>query len=112
MTLKLNVLITISAKGKTFSVWSDALKELPWINLHEGHGSNLSEAIDDFYMSLPDKIIIDDDINFTLQLQNDSDYRSLLNAPRGLLPAKFFGRGLIQSDKDVFEFQTAYIYTI
>jgi hypothetical protein len=63
MTLKLNVLITISAKGKTFSVWSDTLKELPWINLHEGHGSNLSEAIDDFYMSLPDKIIIDDDIN-------------------------------------------------
>ena len=53
MTLKLNVLITISAKGKTFSVWSDALKELPWINLHEGHGSNLSEAIDDFYMGLP-----------------------------------------------------------
>jgi hypothetical protein len=63
MTLKLNVLITISAEGKSFSVWSDALKELPWINMYEGHGSNLSEAIDDFYMSLPDKIIIDDDIN-------------------------------------------------
>lgn len=63
MTLKLNVLITISDNGKSFSVWSDALKELPWINLYEGHGSNLSEAIDDFYMSLPDKIIVDDDIN-------------------------------------------------
>ena len=63
MTLKLNVLITISDNGKSFSVWSDALKELPWINLYEGHGSNLSEAIDDFYMSLPDEIIVDDDIN-------------------------------------------------
>lgn len=31
--------------------------------MYEGHGSNLSEAIDDFYMSLPDKIIVDDDIN-------------------------------------------------
>lgn len=63
MTLKLNVLITISDNYKTFSVWSDSLKELPWINLYEGHGTNLSEAIDDFYMSLPASIHVEDDIN-------------------------------------------------
>lgn len=46
----------------------------------------------------------------SLQLPNESDYRSVLNAPRGLFPAKYFGRGLIQRDDEVFEFQTAYIY--
>lgn len=45
-----------------------------------------------------------------LQLPNESDYRSVLNAPRGLFPAKYFGRGLIQKEADAFEFQTAYIY--
>ncbi|MEG2564157.1 MAG: type VII secretion protein EssC [Bacilli bacterium] len=46
----------------------------------------------------------------TLQLAADSDYRTLLNAPRDLFPAKFFGRGLIEHNDRVVEFQTAYIY--
>lgn len=51
--------------------------------------------------------------NFTnkisLQLSNDNDYRLLINAPKNLLPTKFFGRGLTIIDSKVFEFQTAII---
>lgn len=61
MTIKLNVLITNTDKGKIFSVWSDSINELPWISLYEGHGNNLSEAVDDYYFNLPDNIVIDDE---------------------------------------------------
>lgn len=61
MTLKLNVLITITDCGKTFSVWSDSIKEIPWINLYEGHGESLCDAIDDYYLRIPEKLIIDDE---------------------------------------------------
>ncbi len=44
-----------------------------------------------------------------LQIPNEGEYRYLLNAPRGLQPAKYFGRGLIQDDKTAYEFQTAAI---
>ena len=44
-----------------------------------------------------------------LQVPNEIDYRTYLNAPKGLFPAKFFGRGLISKDKTAYEFQTAYI---
>ncbi len=43
-----------------------------------------------------------------LQLPNDEDYRNQLNAPRGLYPSKFFGRGLCILEKGMYEFQTAY----
>ena len=45
----------------------------------------------------------------SLQQSNVSDYRLLLNAPKNLLPTNYFGRGLVEIDKDVYEFQTAYI---
>ena len=76
MTLKLNVLITITDKGKIFSVWSDATNEVPWINLYEGHGNNLSEAVDDYYLNLPDSLIIDDDT-----LIHPTDLKYLLKRP-------------------------------
>lgn len=44
-----------------------------------------------------------------LQLPDNSDYRSIVNAPRGLFPAKLFGRGLIAKDDGTVEFQTANI---
>mgnify|MGYP002644801950 CR=1 FL=1 len=42
-----------------------------------------------------------------LQLANDMDYRSLINAPRGLTPAKIFGRGIVELNDTAYEFQTA-----
>lgn len=42
-----------------------------------------------------------------LQLPNDLDYRGLIKAPKGLFPAKIFGRGLIEMDDTAYEFQTA-----
>ena len=44
-----------------------------------------------------------------LQMSNESDYRLLLNAPKNLIPAKYFGRGIINIDSECYEFQTAYI---
>ncbi len=44
-----------------------------------------------------------------LKLPNDSDYREVLNSPRGLYPADKFGRGLVKIDKNAYEFQTAFI---
>ena len=45
-----------------------------------------------------------------LQMQQDGDYRTLLNAPKTLFPAKKFGRGITKIDEDgLVEFQTAYI---
>ncbi len=43
----------------------------------------------------------------SLQLASDADYRSLLNAPRGLSPAKIFGRGIAAAENTAYEFQTA-----
>jgi S-DNA-T family DNA segregation ATPase FtsK/SpoIIIE len=49
--------------------------------------------------------------NFTnkmcLQLPNDADYRSYMNAPRGLFPSRIFGRGLVFYQEAAYEFQTA-----
>lgn len=74
MTLKLNVLITITDSGRVFSVWSDCIKEVPWINLYEGHGDSLSDALEDYFLNLPANFIIDDermlhpcDINYALK---------------------------------------------
>ena len=43
-----------------------------------------------------------------LQIPNQSEYRNIMNAPKGLFPAKFFGRGLFEVDGTALEFQTAY----
>ncbi len=45
--------------------------------------------------------------NICLQIPNESDYRTIVNAPRGLFPSKFFGRGLVAKDDTAYEFQTA-----
>lgn len=44
-----------------------------------------------------------------LQIPNESEYRSIVNAPKGLTPAKMFGRGLVAMDGTAYEFQTAII---
>lgn len=43
----------------------------------------------------------------SLQLANDTDYRSLLGSPKGLSPAKVFGRGIVAMNDTGYEFQTA-----
>lgn len=45
-----------------------------------------------------------------LKMPNETDYRDLLNAPRGLTPANYFGRGIIGTQQYILEFQTALIY--
>lgn len=42
-----------------------------------------------------------------LQLPNDTDYRNIIKAPRGLFPAKIFGRGLVEMEDTAYEFQSA-----
>ncbi len=44
-----------------------------------------------------------------LQLADGSDYRGLVGAPKGLIPTKTFGRGIISKDDTGYEFQTAII---
>ena len=46
---------------------------------------------------------------FVLQMSNQTDYRSLLNAPKNLIPTKTFGRGITNIDGNSYEFQSAYI---
>lgn len=45
----------------------------------------------------------------SLQQNNSDDYRNLLNSPKGLIPKKMFGRGVVAMDSGSYEFQTAYI---
>ena len=42
-----------------------------------------------------------------LQIPNESEYRSIVSAPKGLFPSKCFGRGLVALDGGALEFQTA-----
>lgn len=44
-----------------------------------------------------------------LQMANDGDYRTLLMSAKGLIPAKYPGRGISGIDDLKYEFQTAYI---
>lgn len=46
---------------------------------------------------------------YTLQLNNEFDYRSIYGNTNGLTPSKIYGRGLFKKDS-VLEFQTAYAY--
>lgn len=45
----------------------------------------------------------------TLQQSDNSVYRSFFNAPKGLAPKRYFGRGLVRLDDTFYEFQTASI---
>lgn len=44
---------------------------------------------------------------FVLQLNDESDYMTVLGSTHGLYPSKYKGRGLVKFD-DIYEFQTAY----
>lgn len=45
-----------------------------------------------------------------MKLTEVAEYRYTLNAPYGLLPAKYFGRGIISMNNTAYEFQTAFVY--
>ena len=45
----------------------------------------------------------------SLKLNDPTEYRYLLGAPKGLIPAKYFGRGIACLENGSYEFQTAYI---
>ena len=62
MVLKLNVLVTISKESRIFSVWADNEVATPNIDIYEGHGFRLFDAIEDLYDNLPEIIFIDDEI--------------------------------------------------
>ncbi len=47
------------------------------------------------------------DTKIALKLKDSFDYRYLLNAPNGLIPASNSGRGLISFAKEIYEFQSA-----
>lgn len=61
MTVKLNVLITLSFLDKTFSVWSEPMDDLPRIELYVGNGASICDAVDDWYAQIPERIFIDDE---------------------------------------------------
>lgn len=42
-----------------------------------------------------------------LQIPDILEYKYILNAPKGLQPSKYFGRGLIKKNETAYEFQTA-----
>ncbi len=44
-----------------------------------------------------------------LKFADEDDYRFTMDAPRGLIPAKYFGRGLVKLEDKTVEFQTAYL---
>jgi len=46
---------------------------------------------------------------YSLQLNNEFDYRSIYGNTNGIVPSKIYGRGLFKKDK-VLEFQTAYAF--
>ena len=46
------------------------------------------------------------DNKISLQLPNDN-YRDILGCPRGLIPAKIYGRGIVLNKDEFYEFQTA-----
>lgn len=45
----------------------------------------------------------------SLQQKNDDLYRDLTGCKRGLVPKKYFGRGIVAKNKTGYEFQSAYI---
>lgn len=44
-----------------------------------------------------------------LKFANDDEYRYVMDAPRGLIPSKYFGRGLVKLEDKTLEFQTAFL---
>ena len=48
-------------------------------------------------------------VKYILQQNDDSQYRGDFDAPRGLIPSRLFGRGIVLSDSMAFEFQTAFM---
>ena len=50
--------------------------------------------------------------NLVLQFNDSSDYTDILQIRTRKEPSKVFGRGLIEMDNNVYEFQTAYSYNV
>ncbi len=46
-----------------------------------------------------------------LKFADNDEYRFVMDAPRGLIPSKYFGRGLVKFEEKTLEFQTAYLST-
>lgn len=42
-------------------------------------------------------------------MPNTTDYRNIINSKKGLVPSKFFGRGIIANEDGGYEFQSAYV---
>lgn len=84
MTIKLNVLITLSKGGKTFSVWAEEAPDCPELELYEGHGHSLSGAVEDFFGNLPKTFFIDDETAFVSSKISYCIKRPVsVTAPRG-----------------------------
>lgn len=61
-----------------------------------------SSVISKINQAFPNKI--------AMQLADPFDYKFYLNAPHGLTPSNYYGRGIVSVDKTAYEFQTCYIY--
>lgn len=48
-------------------------------------------------------------INIALQLNDDGDYRNVIESARKVKPSRIYGRGLVEINDLAFEFQTAHI---
>ncbi|MBQ6285218.1 MAG: type VII secretion protein EssC [Bacilli bacterium] len=44
-----------------------------------------------------------------LKFADEDEYRYVMDAPRGLIPSKYFGRGLVKLEDKTLEFQTAFL---
>ena len=47
-----------------------------------------------------------------LKFADNDDYRYVMDAPRGLIPSKHFGRGLVRIEDKTLEFQTAFLSSL
>lgn len=61
MNITLNVLITLTAAGKIFSVWAEQNRSIPGIELNAGCGFTISDAVEDWYDNQPSIFFIDDE---------------------------------------------------
>lgn len=72
MNITLNVLITLTAAGKIFSVWAEQNRSIPGIELNAGCGLTISDAVEDWYDNQPSSFFIDDE---TVIYKDSFNYR-------------------------------------
>ena len=61
MTIRLNVLITLTGGEKIFSVWSEPVPGITGIEMSVGAGFTITDAVDDWYDKLPSYFFVDDE---------------------------------------------------